>query len=318
MKEFDKRLRHNRPAATLLKEFCNKKSGKVTDARRELQRRFAGLDWPLQKKILIAHLESGKTDRHWAYSMLIPHWDDCFTDMVANLWEQYHEARCAWTIIRRMPEQYLFDHIEEFDKGNNYYHLCVRLANNPAFVIDKTRLSPISQFWLKNRLGQEITLQDVKDTIYRVVFNECMYPNPYMTKPQQSGRIDPPEPLCITNIHKIYFTVFNRSKWPFDGEDERINYLEHWFKQVSERVKAMPEYQVLITQPIDDHQFNMKVYDMIVNVMTSQLDEADQQKIAEKKKKDKEREEQYLERQRSYNNQQSAGDTSSDDPEIPF
>ena len=318
MKDFNQRLRHNRPAATLLKEFCNKKSGKVTDARRELQRRFSGLDWPLQKKIIIAHLESGKTDRLWAYNMLIPHWDDCFTDKLAELWDKHHEERCAWTIIRRMPEQYLLDHFDEFDKGNNYYYLCVRLANNPAFNIDKTRLSPISLFWLKNKLNQEITLQDVKDVIRRIVLNECMYPNPHQTKPQNLGRIDPPEPKCITSIQKIYYTVFNKSQWPFDGEDERINYLEQWFSEVSKCVEALPEYKELVTKPLDDYNFNMKVYELIVSVMASQLNEEDRQKLEEKKKKDKEREEKFLERQRLYISQQSADNTDPDNLEIPF
>lgn len=282
MKNFDKRLRHNRPAATLLKEFCNKKSGKVTDARKELQRRFDGLDWPLQKKIITAHLESGKSDRQWAYSILIPHWDDCFTEMVAKLWEQYHENRCAWTIIRRMPEQYLLDHFEELDKGNNYYYLCVRLANNPKFTIDQTRLSLISQFWLKNRLNQEITLEDLKGAIYQAVFNECMNPNPLQIHPSL-GRIAHPDPKCIPTIGKIYNTVFNNSKWPFDGEDELINYLEYWFGSVSKRVQAMPEYQEFIILPLDDRQFNTEVYGLIIKVITSQLSDSDQQKIKEKR-----------------------------------
>ncbi len=316
MKEFDKRLRHNRPAATLLKEFCNKKSGKVTDARRELQRRFDGLDWPLQKKIIIAHMESGKSDRHWAYSMLIPHWDDCFTEMVANLWEQYHEARCAWTIIRRMPEQYLLDHFEELDNGNNYYYLCVRLANNPAFTIDKNRLSPISQFWLKNRLSQEITLQDLKDAIYRAVLNECMYPNPYQMRPT-SGRIAHPTPQCIPTIKKIYNTVFNRSKWPFDHEDEQIDYLENWFEEVRESVQAKPDYLTLLTLPLDDFEFNRKNYEMILDVLTAYLTPADQQKIEEKKQKDMEREEDIRKRQ-LFRKNYPADHTPSDGHDIPF
>ena len=35
--------RRNRPAATLIKEYCDQKSGKVSDARRELQRRFRSI-----------------------------------------------------------------------------------------------------------------------------------------------------------------------------------------------------------------------------------------------------------------------------------
>ena len=60
--------KRNTPIATLIKNYINKKSGKVSDSRNEIQRRFDYLDWKDQKKIVLAFLESGKTDRQWAYS----------------------------------------------------------------------------------------------------------------------------------------------------------------------------------------------------------------------------------------------------------
>ena len=43
----------NNPIATVIKNYTNKKSGKVTDSRNEIQRRFLGLDWKDQKKIMV-------------------------------------------------------------------------------------------------------------------------------------------------------------------------------------------------------------------------------------------------------------------------
>lgn len=48
--------KQNRPIRTVLKEYIERKKGKVVEARKELQRRFSGLDWNIQKKILFAHL----------------------------------------------------------------------------------------------------------------------------------------------------------------------------------------------------------------------------------------------------------------------
>ena len=39
----------NPPIATQIKNFQNKRSGKVTEARRDIQHRFACLDWKDQK-----------------------------------------------------------------------------------------------------------------------------------------------------------------------------------------------------------------------------------------------------------------------------
>ena len=48
----------NNPIAIVIKNYIDKKSGKVTEARDEIKRRFAGLDWDDQKHILEAFLAS--------------------------------------------------------------------------------------------------------------------------------------------------------------------------------------------------------------------------------------------------------------------
>ena len=44
--------KRNRPIRIVLKEYAEQRKGKVVKARKELQRRFTGLDWSIQKKIL--------------------------------------------------------------------------------------------------------------------------------------------------------------------------------------------------------------------------------------------------------------------------
>ena len=75
--------KRNTPIATLIKNYINKNSGKVSD---EIQRRFDYLDWKDQKKIVLAFLESGKTDRQWAYSKALDYWDKSFAPKIKELW----------------------------------------------------------------------------------------------------------------------------------------------------------------------------------------------------------------------------------------
>ena len=49
-----KERKRNTPIATLIKNYINKKSGKVPESRKEIQRRFDYLDWKDQKKIMQA------------------------------------------------------------------------------------------------------------------------------------------------------------------------------------------------------------------------------------------------------------------------
>ena len=71
----------------------------MTEARNEIQRRFFGLDWKDQKRIMAAFLDSGVSDRNWAYSRLLDLWDASFEPQVQALWETYHEEKCAWVIF---------------------------------------------------------------------------------------------------------------------------------------------------------------------------------------------------------------------------
>jgi len=70
-----RKVSKNHPIATVIKNYVNKKSGKVSESREEIKWRFKALDWKYQKRILSAFLESGISDRDWAYGMVLDYWD---------------------------------------------------------------------------------------------------------------------------------------------------------------------------------------------------------------------------------------------------
>ena len=106
----DKRtVKRNRPIATLLQWFTERKKGKVTESRNGMQDRFNGQSWNDQKKILLAFLQSIKSDRVWAYRKISYYWDDSFIPLVKELWETYHEWQCALPIILHFPISYIQD-----------------------------------------------------------------------------------------------------------------------------------------------------------------------------------------------------------------
>ena len=106
--------KRNTPIATLIKNFVNKKSGKVIESREEIQRRFDYLDWKDQKKIVLAFLDSGKKDRQWAYAKTLEYWDKSFEPKIQKLWERLHEGNSSWAVIRHFPVEYLSENIEKF------------------------------------------------------------------------------------------------------------------------------------------------------------------------------------------------------------
>lgn len=130
----------NEPISSLLKQFTDKRSGKVATARKKIRDRFAKQDFQMQRKILKAFLLSAKQDRMWAYSRLKVNWDSALYDEVETLWERYHEKDCGQVVLRYFPTQYVYNNLAHLDTDENYTWLCIRLINCPLFQIDKERL----------------------------------------------------------------------------------------------------------------------------------------------------------------------------------
>lgn len=169
----DAKRKHNTPIATLIKNYTNKGSGKVCSSRKEIIKRFFGVDWRHQKQILFAFLQSGMSDRKWAYKKLFAFWDDCFIPVLKDLWEQYHERELSWLVIRFFPTDYLKREIESLSEGRNYYFLYQRLRDDADFVLDRTRLDEADLLAVKYELGETITDGYVMDLFFLLIYKLC-------------------------------------------------------------------------------------------------------------------------------------------------
>ena len=130
-------ITHNRPIKTLVKWYVDKRSRHVQDARSEIQRRFAYLDWSQQKKIALAFLASGKSDRLWIYAHLMNLWDDSFASKIRENWEQYHEERCGWLVIRYLPKDFVMANLALF-KGMREIIMSVVVSVQTKTLISTT------------------------------------------------------------------------------------------------------------------------------------------------------------------------------------
>lgn len=163
-------VRHNAPISMVIKRYMDKGGGKVIASRQEIKRRFYGLDWRYQKQILFAFLQSGKTDREWAYGRLYSVWDDCFIPVLQELWERYHEKHLSWLVIRFCPVAYLKKEFVSLSEGRNYFFLYQRLAGEEDFVLDLTRLNEadLLSVWLHN--GKVIPQAGVWDLFFLILY----------------------------------------------------------------------------------------------------------------------------------------------------
>lgn len=137
----------NIPISTLLKLYSTKGSGRKVEARRQLQSRFSGLDYSVQKKILELFLDGSQVDRKFCYKHLKYTWDAVFEPKLIELWERHHEQDCAQLLVYYGSIDYLHRHFEEFVRATDYYSVAKRIgAEDKNFVIESERLGGFDRY----------------------------------------------------------------------------------------------------------------------------------------------------------------------------
>ena len=204
----ENKIKRNRPIATVLREYLEKKKGKVADARNELHQRFEYLDWSIQKKIIIAHLQSTKSDRQWVYPRLLRYWDDSFMPIVKDAWETYYEERCAWSIIRYFPKDYVLANLDTLCMERNYYFICLRFAGDKNFKIDKSKFSPMDYLSFCQKAERKISSDEALSYLYEVAI-DCIldYKRPTLEMVDYGTAEEKVSPLNLRDMGRAFWYV---------------------------------------------------------------------------------------------------------------
>lgn len=237
---YQKRKR-NTPISTLIKNYVNKKSGKVSVSREEIKWRFDHLDWKDQKKILFAFMDSGISDREWAYSKMLDNWDDSFQSKVKELWENYHEYKCSWSIIRHFPLEYIKEHICEFTDERDYYFICLRLAKNKDYVIDRTKLTDRDYLAVLWHTSRTISDDEARDTLFSII-RDCCLADTFMPRLERVGEGRYDKVITPANYREVNLAIYYLLKLEKDNIVQRF---EQWNEQVEEAINDSPEFKFI-------------------------------------------------------------------------
>lgn len=242
----------NRPIASLIKLYLDKKSGKVSDARKEIQKRFDYLDWKDQKRIILAFLQSGKSDREWAYGKIYRQWDNCYLEPLKNLWEKYHEIICAWSVIRYFPVEYVRENAFQLEEVNGYYHLCQRLAEDSAYTIDKSKLSCKEYLLVMLNSNREVKEEEAKDIFFRSLHEYCL------TEPKYMFRVNRKSRGGAFSVEDIEYLNSLINIFQLLGLDKVVRYIEEWDEYVMSTMYQSEELKRLGEEAISDDEYHEK------------------------------------------------------------
>ncbi|MBP5505311.1 MAG: hypothetical protein J6X89_04320 [Bacteroidales bacterium] len=156
-----KQIHTNEPVGTLLAWYSDKKSGKVSYAKKELKRRFEGQSFPVQKQILMAFLGGGKTDIVWAGKYLRDNWIPSFGDIVLERWRQTRIPVLANSVLQHMSDDIVLQEQDSLSEDCGYAFLCARIGNNTAFKIDQERLTDLDWFYVMAKLGRQDAVPEI-------------------------------------------------------------------------------------------------------------------------------------------------------------
>lgn len=237
----NKKGKRNTPILTLIRNYVNKKSGKVSVSREEIQWRFDCLDWKDQKKILLAFLDSGMSDREWSYTKLLTHWDKLFEPKVMQLWEKYQEYRCSWIIIRYFPLEYITDHIAEFTDERDYYFISLRLAKDKDYVIDRSKLSATDYLALLYHTGRSISTEDAVDTLFSIIHDCCIKETAFM-RLERVGEGRRVNVITPANFREIRLAIYYLEKL---GMEEAVEQFERWNQSVEDAIFESSEFKAV-------------------------------------------------------------------------
>lgn len=179
--------RLNYPIEEVLDDYVNRRKGKHVEAKRQLKKRFDGLDHDMQEKVMMALMEhGGEAERNFIYEKLYgdEFWTDEYIPLIQKWWETCPERKLAKVIVKYCPREYILEHLEELEGLCNYATLCIRTGLQPK----EEKLNPRTYLYVLKTIGGQLGFHQGRRMVFKHI-REYLY---------EEGEGEPV--CCIYNI----------------------------------------------------------------------------------------------------------------------
>lgn len=261
-------MARNRPIATVLQEYSERRKGKVVSSRDELHRRFAGLDWRIQKKVIQLHLERSKTERQWAYLMLLDYWDVGFATTIEKLWNEFHEQRCSWLVIRYLSQDFIRSNIDSLCDVDykNYFFIANQLGRDKDFNIDRTKLSASEYLSVLRITGRYCTNKEALSLLKEITIEVCKNDDtPVNVASKMTSRMNGVCARQVPQLSKAFYDICEMHLEP------AIECFMAWSDKTSEDVAKSEEWKELNRGSVADFDYNIKACRILLKYLLINL-----------------------------------------------
>ena len=183
--------RLNYPIEEVLDDYINRRTGKLLEAKRQLRKRFDGLDHAMQTRVMMAFMEHGHASE-WEFicDKLLGEdfWVDDFIPLVQQWWEASRDFGMARVVVKYCSREYLMSHIDEL-LFVDYATFCIRTGFPP----NSERLSPWSCLYVLKASGGKLGLREGERMVFTCIRQylyeeavgkpvDCIYAIPYVRR----------------------------------------------------------------------------------------------------------------------------------------
>lgn len=165
--------RLNYPINDVLDDYVNRRKGKHVEAKRQLKKRFDGLDHDMQEKVMMAFMaHGGQVERNFIYDKLYSEgfWTNDYIPLIQNWWNTCPEPKLAKVIVKYCPREYILRHLEELENLCNYATLCIRTGLEPK----EDRLNPRTYLYVLKTIGGQPGFHEGRRVVFKHI-REYLY-----------------------------------------------------------------------------------------------------------------------------------------------
>ena len=158
-----------------------------------------------------------------------------------ELWENLHEEKSSWTVIRHFPAEYLSENIEKFTEGRDYYFVCLRLAKDKGFEIDRSKLSNTDYLAVLYHTGRSIDEIEAESLLYENVHSICLDCDPYFALDKYAD-VSKGTIISPISFKEVSLALYYIKKLELSSLASKF---EQWNKTVMEAVFGSPEFKAI-------------------------------------------------------------------------
>ena len=131
--------------------------------------------------------------------------------------------------------------MDEFTDERDYYFICLRLAKDKDYVIDRSRLSKTDYLAALYHTNRTISDKDALNTLFEVV-HDCCLQDAYVTRLEHIGEGKYPDVISTTNFREVNLAFYYVLKLQ---QYEAAILFNRWNAKVAEAIFSSPEFNAI-------------------------------------------------------------------------